>query len=89
MIKQQISKIIFAVSRLCFVFTVALRIHDILGRILFNLNQSETYVILFLCLFGFYSACPLPHHRPDGIQMKFSVCKKKCFLSCKQLPNQV
>lgn len=53
MIKQHISKIIFVVSLLCFVFTVALRIHDILGRILFNLNQSETYVMLFLCFLGF------------------------------------
>lgn len=53
MIKQLISKIIFAISRLCFVFTVALGIHDILGGILFNLNQPETYVMLFLCLFGF------------------------------------
>ena len=53
LIKQHISKIIFAISRLCFVFTVALRIHEILGGILFNLNQPETYVMLFLCLFGF------------------------------------
>lgn len=51
--KTTISKIIFVVSLLCFVFTVALRIHDILGGILFNLNQPETYVMLFLCLFGF------------------------------------
>lgn len=53
MIKQHISKIIFAVFLLCFVFTIALRIHEILGGILFDLNQPETYVLLFLCLFGF------------------------------------
>lgn len=53
LIKQLISKIIFAISRLCFVFTIALRIHEILGGMLFNLNQPETYVMLFLCLFGF------------------------------------
>ena len=51
--KTTISKIIFVVSLLCFVFTVALGIRDILGGILFNLNQPETYVMLFLCLFGF------------------------------------
>ena len=53
MIKQHISKIIFAVFLLCFVFTVALGIHEIFGGILFNLNQPETYVMLFLYLFGF------------------------------------
>lgn len=53
LIKQHISKIIFVVFLLCFVFTVALGIHDILGGTLFDLNQPETYVILFLCLFGF------------------------------------
>lgn len=53
MIKQHISKIIFAVSRLCFVFTVALRTYEILGGMLFDLNYPETYVMLFLCLFGF------------------------------------
>lgn len=51
--KTTISKIIFVVSLLCFVFTVALRTYEILGGILFNLNQPETYVVLFLCLFGF------------------------------------
>lgn len=53
MIKQHISKIILVVSLLYFVFTIALGIHEILGGILFNLNQPETYVMLFLCLFGF------------------------------------
>lgn len=51
--KTTISKIIFVVSLLCFVFTVALRTYEILGGMLFDLNQPETYVMLFLCLFGF------------------------------------
>ena len=50
---KNISKIIFVVSLLCFVFTIALRTYEILGRMLFDLNQPETYVMLFLCLFGF------------------------------------
>ena len=90
--KRHISKILLAASLVSFVGAVGVMIKQILGSTLFDLSYPHTFLAFFLLFAGLMLPCALPHHRPAGapkIMANFSHCKKKLFLSCKQLPNQV